>query len=130
MLALAPTQQGDDMRERIGDALQGIIAQRLLPKKDGNGLVLAAEVLVATGTVREAIKRPNNNPPIKELMEKGDPPVRHADLRDAPEAAGDQRGPRQGRRSRRCWILTGSLAAICLFLAENLLKSCARETET
>jgi len=51
--------------------LQGIIAQRLLPRKDGNGLVLAAEVLVATGTVREAIKRPENNPGMKELMEKG-----------------------------------------------------------
>jgi twitching motility protein PilT len=42
-----------------------------LPKKDGQGVVLAAEVLVATGTVREAVKRPENNPPLKELMEKG-----------------------------------------------------------
>ena len=74
MLALAPRGQpgsSDELRERIGDALQGIIAQRLLPKKDQSGLVLAAEVLVATGTVREAIKRPESNPPLKELMEKG-----------------------------------------------------------
>jgi len=74
MLALAPKGQpgsSDELRERIGDSLQGIIAQRLLPRKDGNGLVLAAEVLVATGTVREAIKRPENNPGMKELMEKG-----------------------------------------------------------
>jgi twitching motility protein PilT len=74
MLALAPRGQpgsSDELRERIGDSLQGIIAQRLLPKKDGDGLVLAAEVLVATGTVREAVKRPENNPPLKELMEKG-----------------------------------------------------------
>ena len=61
----------DEMRERIGDALQGVVAQRLLPKKDGSGLALAAEVLVATGTVREAIKRPEGNPTLKELMEKG-----------------------------------------------------------
>ena len=33
--------------------------------------MLAAEVLVVTGTVREAIKRPEGNPPLKELMEKG-----------------------------------------------------------
>jgi twitching motility protein PilT len=59
------------MRERIGDAIQGVIAQRLLPRKDGSGLVLAAEVLVATGTVREAIKRPEGNPSLTELMEKG-----------------------------------------------------------
>ncbi len=74
MMSLAPKGQpgsADELRERIGDSLQGIIAQRLLPKKDGAGLVLAAEVLVATGTVREAIKRPESSPPMKELMEKG-----------------------------------------------------------
>jgi twitching motility protein PilT len=60
-----------DLRERIGDCLQGIIAQRLLPMKEGTGRVLAAEVLVATGTVRESIKRPDSNPSLKELMEKG-----------------------------------------------------------
>jgi twitching motility protein PilT len=75
MLALAPSvQQGGsegELRDRIADNLQGIIAQRLLPRKDGAGLALAAEVLVATGTVREAIKRPEHNPPLKDLMEKG-----------------------------------------------------------
>jgi twitching motility protein PilT len=74
MLALAPNTATEDLRERIGDSLQGIIAQRLLPKKDGTGLVLAAEVIVATGTVRETIKRPENNPPMKEIMEKGTHP--------------------------------------------------------
>ncbi len=74
MLALAPKGQPgstEEMRERIGDSLQGIVAQRLLTKRDGSGLVLAAEVLVATGTVRESIKRPESNPGLKELMEKG-----------------------------------------------------------
>jgi twitching motility protein PilT len=71
MLALAPNANVHELRERIGDNLQGIIAQRLLPRKDNQGLVLAAEVLVATGTVREAIKRPEQNPTMKECMEKG-----------------------------------------------------------
>lgn len=77
MLALAPKGQpgsSDELRERIGDTLQGIVAQRLLPRKDGTGLVLAAEILVATGTVRESIKRPDGNPSLKELMEKGTHP--------------------------------------------------------
>ncbi len=77
MLALAPKGQPgstEELRERIGDALQGVVAQRLLPRKDGTGLVLAAEVLVATGTVRESIKRPEGNPSMKELMEKGTHP--------------------------------------------------------
>jgi twitching motility protein PilT len=74
MLALAPKGQpgsAEEMRQRIGDALQGIIAQRLVPKRDG-GVVLTSEVLVCTGTARETIKRPDNrNPPLKDIMEKG-----------------------------------------------------------
>ena len=60
-----------ELRDRIGDALQGIVAQRLVPRRDGQGLVLAAEILVASGTAREAIKRPDANPPLKDVMEKG-----------------------------------------------------------
>jgi len=77
MLALAPKGQPgstEEMRERIGDTLQGVIAQRLIPRKDQTGMILAAEVLVATGTVRESIKRPEGNPSMKELMEKGTHP--------------------------------------------------------
>jgi twitching motility protein PilT len=62
---------GADVRERLGDSLQGIVAQRLLPRADGNGMVLAAEVLVGTGSVRESIKRPAGNPSLKELMTGG-----------------------------------------------------------
>jgi twitching motility protein PilT len=70
MLAL---MRGDpaENRMRIAGCLQGIIAQRLLPRADGNGVVLAAEVLVATQSVRESVRRPENNPPLKMLMEKG-----------------------------------------------------------
>jgi twitching motility protein PilT len=63
--------EADDLRERLGDALQGIIAQRLLPRADGQGMALAAEVLVSTGSVRETIKRPLGNPSLKELMDSG-----------------------------------------------------------
>jgi twitching motility protein PilT len=62
---------GDEIRERIADSLQGIVAQRLLPRADGRGMVLAAEVLMGTGSVRETIRRPLGNPPLKELMESG-----------------------------------------------------------
>jgi twitching motility protein PilT len=70
ILALA---QGDgaEIRERLAGALQGIVAQRLLPRANGQGRVLAAEVLIGTGSVRETIKRPEGNPPLKELMEQG-----------------------------------------------------------
>jgi twitching motility protein PilT len=70
MLSLS---QGDpkELRERLADVLQGIVAQRLVPRKDGQGLVLVSEVLIVTGTVREALKRPEANPPLKDLIEKG-----------------------------------------------------------
>jgi pilus retraction protein PilT len=61
----------DDLRERLGDVLLGIVAQRLLPRADGQGMALAAEVLVSTGSVRETIKRPLGNPSLKELMDSG-----------------------------------------------------------
>jgi twitching motility protein PilT len=73
MLALMHGDPNEN-RVRIASALQGIIAQRLLPRADGNGVVLAAEVLVATQSVRESIRRPENNPPLKTLMEKGTHP--------------------------------------------------------
>jgi twitching motility protein PilT len=70
MLAL---MRGDaaENRVRIASCLQGIIAQRLLPRADGRGVVLVAEVLVASQSVKESIRRPDNNPPLKALMEKG-----------------------------------------------------------
>jgi twitching motility protein PilT len=71
VLSLLQNQREDEVRDRFADALRGIMAQRLVPRADGTGVVLVAEVLVATGTVREAIKRPQNNPPLKEIMEKG-----------------------------------------------------------
>ena len=70
MLAL---MRGDaqENRMRVASCLQGIIAQRLLPRADGNGVILASEVLVASTSVKESIRRPENNPPLKALMEKG-----------------------------------------------------------
>jgi twitching motility protein PilT len=63
-----------DNRVRIASCLQGIIAQRLLPRADGTGVLLASEVLVASQSVRESIRRPENNPSLKSLMEKGTHP--------------------------------------------------------
>ena len=60
-----------ELRERLSDNLKGIVAQRLLPRADGQGRVVAVEVLVMTGTARESIKNPANNLPLHEVMERG-----------------------------------------------------------
>jgi twitching motility protein PilT len=54
LLALGRTVP--DFAARFAGALQGVIAQRLLPKRDGTGLALACEVLVTTAAVREALR--------------------------------------------------------------------------
>jgi len=73
MLALMKGDANEN-RIRIATCLQGIIAQRLLPRADGAGVVLASEVLVCAQSVRESIRRPENNPTLKSLMEKGTHP--------------------------------------------------------
>jgi len=60
-----------EARERFADNLKGIIAQRLLPRADGQGRVVAVEVLVMTGTARETIRRPEGSLPLKDVMERG-----------------------------------------------------------
>jgi twitching motility protein PilT len=70
MLAM---MRGDpaENRIRIASSLQGIIAQRIVRRVDGEGVVLAAEVLVASHLVRDCIRRPESSPALKSLMEKG-----------------------------------------------------------
>jgi twitching motility protein PilT len=70
-LAAGQTRETQEVRERFADNLKAIVAQRLLPRTDGEGLVLAAEILVVTGTARESIRRPENNLPLKDVMERG-----------------------------------------------------------
>jgi twitching motility protein PilT len=70
MLALLHGDVAEN-RVRIATSLQGIVAQRLLPRANGQGVVLAAEVLVASQAVRDTIRKPETNPSLKMLMEKG-----------------------------------------------------------
>lgn len=62
-------------RERVAEALQGVVAQRLVPKRDGSGMVLAVELLVVTPPVREALRRAASGGAgelaVEQLMEKG-----------------------------------------------------------
>lgn len=71
ILALSQSVDAAETRERLADNLKGVLAQRLLPGADGEQRVLAAEVLIATGTARESIRRPDKNPSLKEVMERG-----------------------------------------------------------
>jgi twitching motility protein PilT len=69
--SLLTDHDSSDIRERFADNIRGIVAQRLVPKADGHGLALACEILIGTGTARDSLKRPENNVPLKDIMERG-----------------------------------------------------------
>lgn len=74
VLSLCGNMDPQETRERLADNLKAILAQRLLPAAEGRGLVLAIEILVVTGTARETIRKPEGNPPLKDIMERGSHP--------------------------------------------------------
>jgi twitching motility protein PilT len=51
-----PSEQQPQARAQLAGCLAGVVAQRLLPRADGNGRVAALEVLVATAAVRNLIR--------------------------------------------------------------------------
>ena len=55
-----PGQQGQ-VRAQLAIALQGIVTQTLLPKRDGKGRVVACEILIPTPGVRNLIREGKNH---------------------------------------------------------------------
>jgi len=51
-----PAAQQTQIRSQLAECLQAVIGQVLLPRKDGNGMVLATEVLVCTPAIRNLIR--------------------------------------------------------------------------
>ncbi len=51
-----PAHQQQQIRVQLAASLQGIATQQLLPTADGNGRVVAAEVMVATPAIRNLVR--------------------------------------------------------------------------
>jgi twitching motility protein PilT len=51
-----PPGQQNHIMYQLSNSLQAIVAQNLLPRADGHGLVLATEVLIATPSVRKLVR--------------------------------------------------------------------------
>jgi len=56
MVDVFPGDQQPQIRVQLSNALTGVVYQRLIPRKDGRGIVPAHEVLVATSAVRNLIR--------------------------------------------------------------------------
>jgi twitching motility protein PilT len=51
-----PTNQQQQVRVQLAGALQGVVCQQLVPTVDGNGRVVATEVMMATPAIRNLIR--------------------------------------------------------------------------
>jgi twitching motility protein PilT len=71
MLSFFPGDEQDTVRQRLSEALKAVISQRLLPKADNQGRVLAMEILVQTKTVQEYILDGSRTTQLRDVIEKG-----------------------------------------------------------
>jgi len=71
IMSLFPADEQLFVRNRLADNLRATISQRLIPRVDGKGRVVAMEVMIVTQTVQEYIRDINRTEGIKDVIEKG-----------------------------------------------------------
>jgi twitching motility protein PilT len=71
LVATFPPEEQKVVRMRLAEQLQAVVSQRLLPKKDGKTRVLAAEVMVVSGTIRDCIADETRSSEIPEHIAAG-----------------------------------------------------------
>jgi twitching motility protein PilT len=71
LVSVFPAEEQQTVRYRLADNLKATISQRLLPRHDGKGRVVAAEIMVVTKTVQEYIRDPERTGSMKDVIEKG-----------------------------------------------------------
>ncbi len=71
ILGVFPTTEEAMVRMRLSECLRAVVSQRLVPRQDGNGLVPAAEVMLATRFIQECIREPGRASEIPELIANG-----------------------------------------------------------
>jgi twitching motility protein PilU len=57
LLAFFPTDHAQEVLHRLSLTLEAIVSQRLVPRADGRGRVVAVEVMLATPRIRDLIKK-------------------------------------------------------------------------
>jgi twitching motility protein PilT len=71
VIAVFDRSEQEMLRIRLSECLVGVVSQRLLPRADGEGRIVACEVMVVTGTIRDCIKDPERIAEIPDLIEGG-----------------------------------------------------------
>ena len=71
IISFYPPYQREEVRLSIASNLRAVIAQRLVPRKDGAGRVPAVEVMVSTPTVREYVLSAEKTPMLHAVIAEG-----------------------------------------------------------
>jgi len=56
VIDIYPPHQQQQIRAQLANCLQGVVTQAMLPRKEGNGRVLACEVMIASSAIRNLIR--------------------------------------------------------------------------
>ncbi len=70
LIGFFPTEEQQNLRQRLSENLMVIIAMKLLVNKDGTSLVPACEVMIVNKTIEICIKTPEKTVEIPKYMEK------------------------------------------------------------
>ncbi len=70
LIGVFPPEEQEIVRIRLAENLRATISQRLLPRADGKGMVVAVELMKVTGTIESAIKSPDATALLKDLIER------------------------------------------------------------
>ncbi len=71
IMAMFPPAEQETVRIRLAESLHAVVSQRLLKRRDGEGRVVAAEVLLITPAVRDMIADGKRINEIREYIEAG-----------------------------------------------------------
>jgi twitching motility protein PilT len=71
MMAMFPPEEQDVVRTRLAESLTAVVSQRLLPKKNGKGRAVAAEIMVNTPSIKDLILDGNRIGEIKDFIAEG-----------------------------------------------------------
>ena len=71
LFTVFPLEERDIGRVRVSEALRAVVAQRLIPRKEGEGRVAALEIMIATPRIREILRDPHRFEDLKVEMIRG-----------------------------------------------------------
>ena len=71
MMAMFPPEEQDVVRIRLAESLTAVISQRLLPKANGKGRAVAAEIMINTPSIKDIILEGTRIGEIKDFIADG-----------------------------------------------------------